>query len=87
MSHLPYFRFFLVTFLLTSALPSFSVGELLAQVSQENTEQTKRPNPNDEIKKHIVDVKSRPLYFVEVYKDKNKEPKPLVIFVHGTPDS
>ena len=85
MSHLPYFRFFLVTFLLTSALPSFSVGELLAQVSQENTEQTKRPDPNAEIKKHFIDVNGRPLHFIEVYKDKDKGPKPLVVFVHGTP--
>ena len=84
MSHTPYLRFFLAAVLLTCALASFFAGEVLAQ---ENTQQTKRPDPNAEIKKHIVDVKSRPLHFVEVYKDKNKEPKPLVIFVHGTPDS
>ena len=62
--------------LLISAFPSFSAAE-----------QTKRPNPNDVIKRYAIDVDGRPLHFIEIYKDKDKGPKPLVIFVHGTPGS
>jgi len=80
-SHLPYFRLILGILLLASSLSGF----FTAAVAQESTEQSQRPNPNDEIKKHVIDVSGRPLYFVEVYKDKDQGPKPLVIFVHGTP--
>jgi Predicted hydrolases or acyltransferases (alpha/beta hydrolase superfamily) len=81
MSHLPYLRFILVILLLVSAFSGFTTDELI----QENTEQTQRSNSNTEIKKQVIDVNGRSLYFVEVYKDRNKGPKPLVIFVHGTP--
>lgn len=87
MSHLPYLRFFLVVLFLTSAFSGFSADEAIAQTTQENTQQTQRPNPNAEITRHVVDADGRPLHFVEVYKDRNKGPKPLVIFVHGTPGS
>ena len=81
MNHLPYLRFILVVMLLMSAFPSFSADEIVPQ----NTEQAKHPHPNDEIKNYIIDVDGRSLHFVEVYKDKDKGPKPLVIFIHGTP--
>ena len=85
-SHLSYLRFILVVLLLTSPFSSFSADEVTqTEAAQENTEQTKRHNPNDEITKHFIDVDGRPLHFVEVYKDKDKGPKSLVIFVHGTP--
>ena len=80
-SHLPYLRFILSVLLLSSAISAFSA----AAVAQESIEQTEQANLNDEIKKHVIDVDGRPLYFVEVYKDKDNGPKPLVIFVHGTP--
>jgi len=75
-SYLPYLRFILGSLLLTSTFLSFAADEVV---------QTERYNPNDEIKKHVIDVGGRPLHFVEVYKDKDRGPKPLVIFVHGTP--
>jgi len=81
MSHLPYLRFILVILLLVSAFSGFTTDELI----QENTEQTQRPNSNTEIKKQVIDVNGRSLYFVEVYKDRNKGPKPLVIFVQVCP--
>ena len=80
-NNLPYMNVILVVLLLITASSSISANE----AKQENTEQTQRPDPNAEIKKHIIDVDGRPLHFIEVYKDKDKGPKPLVIFVHGTP--
>ena len=41
--------------------------------------------PREELQSHTIDVLGRPLHFVEVYKDKDKGPKPLIVFVHGTP--
>jgi len=82
MSHRPYLRFFLVVLLLMNAVPGFSAGEL-----SQDTEQAKRPNLNEAIQKHTIDVDGRPLHFIEIYKDRDKGPKPLVIFVHGTPGS
>jgi len=41
--------------------------------------------PRTEIKSVTIDVGGRPLHFVEVYRDRQKGPKPLVIFIHGTP--
>ncbi len=41
--------------------------------------------PTNEIDLHTMDIDGRPLYFVEMYRDREKGPKPLVIFVHGTP--
>lgn len=41
--------------------------------------------PKTELKREIIDIAGRPLHFVEVYKDRAKGPKPLVIFIHGTP--
>ena len=80
-NRLPFLRLSLIILSLASAFSSLAADES----TQENTKQVKRPNPNDEIKKYIIDVDGRPLHFVEVYKDKDKGPKPLVIFVHGTP--
>ena len=83
MSYLPYLRFILVVLLLMSAFPSFSADKL----AQENTGHTQLYDPHAEIKRDIIDVNGRPLHFIEIYKDRNKGPKPLVIFVHGTPGS
>ena len=77
----PLLRLSLIILSLASAFSTLAVDE----DEQESTEQVKRLNPNDEIKKYILDVDGRPLHFVEVYKDRDKGPKPLVIFVHGTP--
>ena len=77
----PFLSLSLVFLFLASTFSSLTAAE----VTLESTEQVKRPHPNDEIKNYIVDVNGRPLHFVEVYKDKEKGPKPLVIFVHGTP--
>lgn len=41
--------------------------------------------PYVEINEKTIDVAGRPLHFVEVYKDREKGPKPLVVFIHGTP--
>lgn len=41
--------------------------------------------PKTEMSEHTVDVDGRTLYFVEMYKDREKGAKPLIIFVHGTP--
>lgn len=41
--------------------------------------------PKSEMHRETVDINGRPLHFVEVYRDRDKGPKPLVIFVHGTP--
>ena len=38
-----------------------------------------------ELQSHTIEVLGRPLHFVEVYKDRDKGPKPLIVFVHGTP--
>ena len=40
-----------------------------------------------ELKTDFVTTDGKSLHFVEVYKDRDKGPKPLVIFVHGTPGS
>jgi len=77
----PFLRLSLIILSLASAFSTLAVDE----GAQESTEQVNRLNPNDEIKKYILDVDGRPLHFVEVYKDRDKGPKPLVIFVHGTP--
>ena len=87
MNHLPYLRFILAVLLFTSAFPSFSADELVSQATPNSSEQTKRSNTKVELKRHFVDIDGRPLHFIEVYKDKDKGPKPLVIFVHGTPGS
>ncbi len=42
---------------------------------------------NADIERHSITVDGKSLHFVEVYKDRDKGPKPLVIFVHGTPGS
>ena len=41
--------------------------------------------PRQELQSHTIEVLGRPLHFVEVYKDRDKGPKPLIVFVHGTP--
>ena len=45
------------------------------------------PIPRSEIRQETIEVLGRPLHFVEVYKDREQKPKPLIIFVHGTPGS
>ena len=78
---LPFLCLNLIVLLLACAFPSLAADE----AGQESSEVVKRTNPNDEIKHYIIDLDGRPLHFVEVFKDKDKGPKPLVIFVHGTP--
>lgn len=56
---------------------SFSAGN--------NGEENTYSIPRIEFKAQTIDIAGRPLHFVEVYKDREKGPKPLVIFVHGTP--
>ena len=41
--------------------------------------------PRQELQSHTIEVLGRPLHFVEVYNDRDKGPKPLIVFVHGTP--
>jgi len=41
--------------------------------------------PKSEMFRETLDLDGRPLHFVEVYRDREKSPKPLVVFVHGTP--
>jgi len=41
--------------------------------------------PKAEMARHVINVSGRPLHFLEVYRDRQKGPKPLIIFVHGTP--
>ena len=41
--------------------------------------------PREELQSHTITVLGRPLHFIEVYKDRDKGPKPLIVFVHGTP--
>ncbi len=53
--------------------------------NQQNAEPARQSNPNADISRHIINIAGRPLHFVEVYRDRDKGPKPLVIFVHGTP--
>jgi len=81
-SHLPFLRLSLIVLLLSAASSSFSADGV---PTQKNTEQTKRAAANAEVKQNFIDVNGRPLHFIEVYKDRHKGPKPLVIFVHGTP--
>ena len=84
-SHLPYLRSILAGLLLMTTFPSFSADELVSQATPNNSEQTNRSGTKVELQRHFADVDGRQLHFIEVYKDKDKGPKPLVIFVHGTP--
>lgn len=70
-------------------MPFFLIPFLSVAQEQEvpNDDVVERYNPNAEINREFIDVDGRPLYFVEVYRDREKGPKPLVIFVHGTPGS
>ncbi len=43
--------------------------------------------PKSSMSEQTIDIDGRPLYFIEMYKDREKGPKPLIIFVHGTPGS
>ncbi len=52
---------------------------------QQKAEPNLRANPNADVVRHIINIAGRPLHFVEVYQDRDDGPKPLVIFVHGTP--
>ena len=41
--------------------------------------------PKNEMRRETLDLDGRPLHVVEVYRNREKGPKQLVIFVHGTP--
>jgi len=41
--------------------------------------------PKAEMKRQTIDINGRSLHFFEVYRDRERGPKPLVIFIHGTP--
>ena len=41
--------------------------------------------PKSEMRPETLDLDGRPLHFVEVYRNREQGPKPLVVFVHGTP--
>lgn len=49
------------------------------------SETVTRRIPGEEFQSQTINVLGRPLHFVEVYKDRDKGPKPLIVFVHGTP--
>ena len=51
----------------------------------DNSKETTHSIPRTQLQSHRVDVGGRSLHFVEVYKDPDNNPKPLIIFVHGTP--
>jgi len=50
-----------------------------------NGESSEYRIPKSEMRSETIDIGGRPLHFFEVYRDRKKGPKPLVIFVHGTP--
>ena len=50
-----------------------------------NSEEATYSIPREELQSHTIDVLGRPLHFIEAYKDRDKGPKPLIVFVHGTP--
>lgn len=95
-------KFFLLSLLLISLLCLFSSAGL-ANEKADNEQETDDKHwdvvldingtvneyriPINEIDLHTIDVDGRPFYFVEMYRDREKGPKPLIIFVHGTPGS
>jgi len=56
-----------------------------ANASYAENEQSSPSVSRAEIQRQTIDIAGRPLHFVEVYKDRETGPKPLLIFVHGTP--
>ncbi len=68
------------------AFVSFAVANLLLAWPTNTFAQDQQTNAsNTEISRHTITVDGRPLHFVEVYRNPELGPKPLILFVHGTP--
>ena len=88
---IPNFRGALIGILCLLPLSSYASGE--PKLQEPDWKSTVNINgetktcsiPGVEIKSETIDTAGRPLYFVEIYSEREKGPKPLIVLIHGTP--